>query len=562
LPLCPSAPPPLGSPPMPHVLNPDQARALEEIGQALASGRFAPFLLHGVTGSGKTEVYLQAMAQTLALSRQALLLVPEIALTPQLVERIRGRFGERLAVFHSGLSPAHRLAQWRRIREGQVEIAVGARSAIFAPFEKLGLIVIDEEHESSYKQGEGPRYHARDVSLMRGKLTGATVILGSATPSLESFHNALSGKYRYLRLPQRVEGRPLPRVRLIDMREERDERGRRPILSHPLQEAMGVRLDRGEQVLLFLNRRGFAAFIQCMDCGFIFQCPHCDLSLTYHRAEQLLKCHYCGEKQQLADLCPQCRGTRLFPFGLGTQKIEKEVRKAFPPARIARMDLDVAQRGPTAILEILQGLRAQQIDVLIGTQMIAKGHDYPGITLVGVISAESSLNIPDFRAAERTFQLITQVAGRAGRGATPGEVLIQTHTPHHYALCCAMEHDYARFYSQEATFRQRLNYPPYSRAIALIIESPNEAEGEKAASFLGDLLRREARSRKVKMLGPERAILGKLRNLYRWQVWFTGSDSRLLHQVVQEGMKSYRQTPAFSKTVQIHIDVDPLDLLY
>ncbi|MBI2876862.1 MAG: primosomal protein N', partial [Candidatus Tectomicrobia bacterium] len=551
-----------GASPLSHVPNPDQARALEEIGKALVGGRFVPFLLHGVTGSGKTEVYLQAMAQALACQRQALLLVPEIALTPQLIAQISGRFGERVAVFHSGLSPAQRLIQWRRIKGGQVEIAVGARSAIFAPFERLGLIVIDEEHESSYKQEEGPRYHARDVGLMRGKLTGATVILGSATPSLESFHNALHGKYRYLKLPHRVEGRPLPQVRMIDMRVERDERGRRPVLSSPLKEAIAVRLAQGEQVLLFLNRRGFAAFIQCLDCGFIFQCPHCDVSLTYHRAERVLKCHYCGERQPVADLCPQCRGTRLLPFGLGTQRIEREVRKTFPGACVARMDRDVTQRGPAAILEILQGLREQRIDILIGTQMVAKGHDYPGITLVGVISAEASLNIPDFRAAERTFQLLTQVAGRAGRGEIPGEVLIQTHTPLHYALACAVEHNYEEFYSQETLFRQKLRYPPYSRAIALMLECPQEAEGEKASHLLGELLRRQARTRKVKMLGPERAILSKLRNLYRWQIWFSGPDSRLLHEVVQEGVKSYRQSSASSRAVQIHIDVDPLDLLY
>lgn len=542
-------------------LTPDQDLAWKEIQEALVGGGFQTFLLQGVTGSGKTEVYLRAMDQALALGKGALLLVPEIVLTPQLLGGIKKRFGERVAVLHSGLTPAQRLAQWHRTRQGKASIAVGTRSAVFAPFENLGLIVVDEEHDSSYKQEESPRYHARDVAIMRGKLAGAVVVLGSATPSLESAFNVGMGKSKRLVLPRRVEERPLPKVEIVDMREEKKGRGKRPAFSCRLREAMAERIIREEQTLLFLNRRGFSSFVQCLDCGFVFGCPNCNLSLTYHRVERRLKCHHCDEQMEMTDLCPQCRGCRLRPFGLGTQQVEEEVRRIFPEARIARLDRDVARRV-AAVPQILRGLRDGEIDILIGTQMVTKGHDFPRITLVGVVSADASMNIPDFRAGENTFQLLTQVAGRAGRGDAPGEVIIQTYNPTHYAVLSAQGHDYDGFYAQEIAFRQRLHYPPWERVIGICLESVNEAKAEEAAVRLGKLLRAGASPlRGVRILGPSRAILSRLRNRYRWRLWLYGADSGRLHSLLREALERYHGSSSSFKNVKIHVDVDPLDLL-
>ena len=545
----------------PFTLTPDQALACQEIQGALFSEKFQTYLLHGVTGSGKTEVYLQAMAQVLSLGKGALLLVPEIVLASLLLSRIEERFGKRVAVLHSGLTPGQKMIQWNQIRQGKAAIAVGARSAVFAPFENLGLIVIDEEHDPSYKQEESPRYHARDVAVMRGKLADVVVILGSATPSLESTFNAGAGKFKRLVLSRRVEERTLPKVEIVDMRKGKGDRGKRPIFSPRLWEAMAERIARGEQTLLFLNRRGFSSFVQCLDCGFVFSCPNCDLSFTYHRAERRLMCHHCNERTELAEICPQCRGSRLFPFGLGTQQVEEEARRNFPQARIARLDRDVARRV-AAVSEVLQGLRDGKIDILIGTQMIAKGHDFPRITLVGVISADASLNLPDFRAGEHTFQLLTQVAGRAGRGDVPGEVIVQTYNPSNYTIVNAQGHDYESFYAQELSFRQRLHYPPWMRVISICIESVNETKGEKAAARLGELLQENANlSHGLRVLGPSRAVLSRLKNRYRWRLWLQNADSLRLRSLLKQVLERYYRSSPSLKSIKVHIDVDPFDLL-
>jgi len=543
-------------------LTADQERALAVIVEAIEWGEFKVFLLQGVTGSGKTELYLQAVGLTLARGKQALILVPEIALTPRLMELFRDRFGDRVGVLHSGLLPGERMVEWRRIRDKKADVAIGARSAVFAPFSNLGLIVVDEEHDSAYKQEEGPRYNARDIAVMRGKLTGSLVILGSATPSLESFFNVRNRKFHPLILPRRILDRPLPTVEIVDLREEKRYLRRPVFFSARLKEAIEQRIARGEQTLLFLNRRGFAPFIQCTDCGFVFQCLNCDVSLTYHRTEDLMRCHYCGEQVKVTDVCPQCHGIKLLPFGIGTQRLEEELRKVFSGARIARLDRDIARKW-LETRKVLAGLRDGSLDILVGTQLIAKGHDYPGITLVGVISADISLNIPDFRAAERTYQLLTQVAGRAGRGTLKGEVIIQTYNPHHYAIQSAKGHDYHEFCRQELEFRRRLNYPPFSRMIAIRIESPNQQRCQEAAAHLGELIQqvKSPYSDKVEILGPSRAMRAKIRNRYRWQILLKAPRIKILAGIIRESLKKPYLSTCKSSNIRINIDVDPVDML-
>ncbi|MEK7827886.1 MAG: primosomal protein N', partial [Thermodesulfobacteriota bacterium] len=462
------------------ILNGAQAEALDEIRARLASGRFSPSLLHGVTGSGKTEVYLRAVDEVLRSGGGAIYLVPEIALTAQLLSRVQSRFPEReIAVIHSGIARSARYDQWKRIRSGGINLVVGARSALFAPVRNLRLIVVDEEHDPSYKQDDRLRYNARDLALVRGKAAGALVILGSATPGIQTFFRAKGGAYRLLRLPFRVDDRPLPVVEVVDMKTESDEHGRTPLLSRPLIAALGETLARRKQTLLFLNRRGFHTFLFCPDCGHVFTCPSCDLSLTHHAAMGVLKCHHCDFTSKPPTICPACRGNHVRSQGAGTERVEEEVRKFFPEARIARMDSDTTSRkGETE--RILRGLDRREIDILVGTQMITKGHDFPEITLVGVLAADASMNIPDFRAAERTFQLLTQVSGRGGRGDQPGRVVIQTFNPNHYAIRRAQEHDYVGFYEDELPLRRELGYPPFSRLIGLHFSSLKKEEGKKA----------------------------------------------------------------------------------
>ncbi|MEJ2202259.1 MAG: primosomal protein N', partial [Desulfuromonadaceae bacterium] len=437
----------------------EQAAVLAEVEKSLAASGFAPFLLHGVTGSGKTEIYLRAIATVLDQGRRALVLVPEIALTPQLVARFRSRFRDgrgRIAVLHSGLSDGERYDAWRAIARGEVEIVIGARSAVFAPLAELGIIVVDEEHEASYKQGEGFRYHARDLALLRGQMVGATVLLGSATPAVTSYARAQGGQTGLLQLSGRVLERPLPAVELVDLTAS-------PFgeyLSESLTVALQQNLEQGEQSLLLLNRRGFAPYLLCADCGTSFRCPNCEITLTYHQERRQLRCHYCDFHQTPPELCPKCRGGNVLPEGVGTERLEIELAERFPAARIARMDRDTTTRKG-AHQQLMERMARREIDILVGTQMVAKGHDFHGVTLVGVVNADSTLNFPDFRSGERTFALLTQVAGRAGRGEQPGRVLIQTYCPDHYALACAANHDYVAFYEQETAFRRELGYPPF-----------------------------------------------------------------------------------------------------
>jgi primosomal protein N' (replication factor Y) len=480
-------------PTQPLVLNPEQAAALAAITQAMDAepGRGPRvFLLHGVTGSGKTEVYLQAIAHALSRGKGAIVLVPEISLTPQTVERFKARFSTGplhtlVAVLHSHLSAGERHDEWHKIRQGRARIAIGARSAVFAPVDPLGLIIVDEEHEHSYKQEEAPRYHARDVAVVRGQMEGAVVVLGSATPSLESYYNVQRRKYTLLELPQRVDQRKMPVVRVVDLRKENRKHPGLQILSQQLKEAIAQRLDRHEQVILFLNRRGYSTTLQCTQCGYVAQCPNCSLALTYHRQQQQLLCHICGYQTQVPQACPQpdCNNPAIRYSGLGTERVEETLHKLFPKARIARMDSDALQRKED-YRRILGDFRLGKIDILVGTQMIAKGLHFPNVTLVGIVYADLGLHLPDFRAGERTFQLITQVAGRAGRGEVEGEVIVQAFTPFHPAIQYARHHDFAGFYEQELEFRQQLHYPPLSRIALITLKGRNEDKVKFAAQHL------------------------------------------------------------------------------
>jgi primosomal protein N' (replication factor Y) len=504
-------------PSQPLVLNPSQVAALGKITAAMdappptadASAPSSTFLLYGVTGSGKTEIYLQAIAHALEQGKGAIVLVPEIALTPQTVERFKARFSSGklqtlVAVLHSHLSAGERHDEWHKIRQGRARIVIGARSAIFAPVEPLGLIIVDEEHEHTYKQEEAPRYQARDVAIMRGRMENAVVVLGSATPSLESYANCKKGKYTLLELPERVDDQKMPVVRIVDMRQAaRGDKGP-PIFSPQLKEAITQRLERKEQTILFLNRRGYSTSLQCPKCGYVAECPNCSLALTYHRAEQKLSCHICGHSEKVPSVCPneKCRNPAIRFAGTGTQKVEAILGKLFPQARIQRMDADVMKRKED-YRRALGDFRTGKTDILIGTQMIAKGLHFPRVTLVGIIYADMALHQPDFRAAERTFQLITQVSGRAGRGDIEGEVFVQTFTPFHPAIQCSRHHDFVGFYEQEIEFREQLKYPPFSRVALLTLKGRNE---EKVV-FSAEHLKREL-EKKLVATGPDRRSAG------------------------------------------------------
>lgn len=483
-------------PSQPLKLNERQAAALAAIKQALGgneAGKLGPsstFLLHGVTGSGKTEIYLQAIAHALEQGRGAIVLVPEISLTPQTVERFKARFSSGrlqtlVAVLHSHLSAGERHDEWHKIRQGRARIVIGARSAIFAPVEPLGLVIVDEEHEHTYKQEESPRYHARDVAIVRAQMEAAVVVLGSATPSLESYHNCKKGKYTLLELPERVDDQKMPYVRIVDMRQAARGGKGPPVFSPQLKEAITQRLERGEQTILFLNRRGYSTALECTQCGYVANCPNCSLSLTYHRPEQKLRCHLCGYMEAVPAVCPnvKCRNPQIRYSGLGTQKVEDVLGKLFPKARVRRMDADVMKRKED-YRKVLGDFRTGKIDILIGTQMIAKGLHFPNVTLVGIIFADMALHQPDFRAGERTFQLLTQVAGRAGRGDVEGEVFVQAFTPFHPAIQFARRHDFVGFYEQEMEFREQLKYPPAARVALLTLKGRNEAKVQFSAEHV------------------------------------------------------------------------------
>lgn len=535
----------------PLQLTATQAEAVALVQTALSERRFLPVLLHGVTGSGKTEVYLQAIENALTQGRQALVLVPEIALTPLTVRRFLARFGGKVAVLHSGLKGGERYDAWRRIRRGQADIVVGARSAVFAPLPRLGIVVVDEEHDPSYKQEEGPRYHGRDVAIMRSKLLRAPVILGSATPSLESFERAQAGRYRLVRLPQRIEERPLPRVGIVDLR--RVEGGER-LLSPPLVAALSECLARGEQALLFLNRRGFSTLLLCEECGAAAGCPRCSVSLTYHAGRGRLRCHTCDFERRAPERCPQCQGSRLRYLGFGTQQLEAAVRERFPRARVARMDRDAAHNWRAAA-QILESLEQGTIDILVGTQMIGKGHDVPNVTLVGVVSADLALHLPDFRAGERAFALLTQVVGRAGRGQRPGLAVIQTYNPDHYILRAVQHQDYTALWEAESPLRREHGLPPFARAVLAVLSSPQAAAVERAAVEFARLLR-EAGIRGGAVSGPAPAPLYRVRGRHRWHVLARGPDGGTLHARIREAESRLQESP-LARGVRVDLDVDP-----
>ena len=539
--------------------NPDQAAALHQVTRALDEARYDVFLLRGVTGSGKTEVYLQAIAKVLELGKQAIVLVPEISLTPQTVRRFKARFGERVAILHSALSPGERFDEWRRIRSGDADIAVGARSAVFAPFVNLGLIVIDEEHEQSYKQEEMPRYHARDVALWRAGRHKAVVLLGSATPAVESTYMTEIRTYQSVLLPQRIENRPLPQVDIIDMREEL-RRGNRTILSRRLREAIGDRLRQREQVIILLNRRGYATCVLCRECGHVLQCTNCRVTLTYHEPDQSVRCHYCGLELSVPKLCPECRSHYLRRFGVGTQRVEEVLRHEYPGVRLLRMDMDTT-RWKGAHAAILNRFGKGEADILLGTQMIAKGLDFPNVTLVGVITADTALNIPDFRSGERTFQLLTQVSGRAGRGDKEGEVIIQTYTPDHYSIQAAARQDYVAFYREELAFRRELDYPPYSFVARILISGPVEKEVIDTAHLVTGHLQTYTHTSRLdgnlSILGPSPAPLSMVRNRYRWHTLLKGEEA-----CVRQTLSYLIETPPCAAyDCSVSVDVAPCSLL-
>lgn len=537
-------------------LTDEQAKALAPILQSVNENEHRVFLCHGVTGSGKTEIYLQSIQHVLERKRQAIVLVPEISLTPQMVLRFKGRFGDQVAVMHSGLSRGEKYDEWRKIREEKVQVVVGARSAIFAPFKKLGLIIIDEEHESSYKQEDMPRYHARDVAIHRAEQHHCPVVLGSATPSLESFARARKQVYTLLSLKERVNHRPLPSVHIVDLREEMRQ-GNHSVFSKELLEKVKDRLQKKEQTVLFLNRRGYSTFVMCRSCGTVVKCPHCDISLTYHRTQHLLRCHYCGYEQNVPATCPTCDSDAMRFFGTGTQKVEAELNRLLPEARVIRMDVDTTRKKGSHE-KLLRLFGEEKADILLGTQMIAKGLDFPMVTLVGVLAADSLLHLSDFRASEKTFQLITQVSGRAGRHSLPGEVVIQSYTPDHYAVTDAARHDYESFYREEMTIRHRWGYPPFFYLVLIGLTHPEPAKVAAAANRIAAILKKNL-SDTTQIYGPVVPAVSKIKDRYRYQcmVKYKREPALIpvLHQILQHFQESGKDS------LQVSIDLNPVALM-
>ena len=541
------------------VLNDEQALALKEIAEALDSPENArPILLHGVTGSGKTEIYLQAIRSALARGRTAIVLVPEISLTPQTVERFKSRFAEAqdtVAVLHSHLSEGERHDEWHKIHSGRAQIAIGPRSAVFAPLKNLGLIVVDEEHENTYKQEDAPRYHARDVAVVRAKIEKCVVVLGSATPSLESYHNATTGKYRLVKLTRRVDEKQMPLMRIVDLRQERRKQKAAAILSEKLRAAIADRLEKREQTILFLNRRGFSTSLLCSDCGEARTCPNCSVALTFHRHVARLSCHLCGHTAAVPKKCPACGKDALIYAGFGTEKVESTVAQIFPKATVRRMDADSMTRKD-AYREALRNFRAGKIDILVGTQMIAKGLHFPNVTLVGIINADLALHMPDFRAGERTFQLLTQVAGRAGRGETSGEVFVQTYTPFSPSIQFARHHDFDGYFQQELEFRERCDFPPFKHAILITVRSEHEERAKFSAETLARRLKKTLAEEFI-LGAPTPAPLEKLQGQYRFHILIRGEAIMRLSRLVRETLDKL----PFPEDVAVAVDVDPYQLL-
>ena len=546
----------------PPELTTEQQDVVSAVELAMGKG-YKPFLLKGVTGSGKTEVYLQLADRMMQKGQSVLVLVPEIALISQIERSFRARFGECVAVLHSGLSAGERFDQWDRILRHLTPIVIGTRSAIFAPVERLGLIVVDEEHDTSYKQDSGLHYHARDIALVRAKMDNAVALLGSATPSIQSYHNVLTQKFYGLILSRRIEDRPLPETLVVDLRQLRDQRGIWKLITPQLHEAMKQTLARGEQVLLFLNRRGFASFPVCASCGEVVRCKNCSISLTLHQKDQVFKCHYCGFSRASVTSCTACGYSRIKLLGMGTEKIEAAVKSLFPEATVARMDRDtVAPKG--ALLKMLKDLRNRTTDILIGTQMVAKGHDFPYITLVGIICADISFNFPDFRSSERMFQLLLQVSGRAGRGESPGQVILQTYNPEHFIIAAATRQDYASFYEKEIQFRESLKYPPFSRLIQIKLSGKDQEKTRSHALKLGELCRSLKKNNSswhpVEVLGPIESYLPRIARYYRWQILLKSVRTTPLRRMARELITTHRKD-IHHPQVTVTLDVDPVFML-
>jgi primosomal protein N' (replication factor Y) len=546
-------------------LTEKQRKCINNILHDISNRKNNKFLLHGVTGSGKTEIYLQLIEKMLKKNKQCIVLVPEISLTPQTVERFVSRFGQSVAVLHSRLSLGERYDEWRKIRDGEVQIVVGARSAVFAPFNNLGLIIIDEEHESSYKSSMSPKYDTIEVAEKRCELEGASLVLGSATPSVDTYFRALKGDFRLLELKERINKRSLPPIEIVDMKKELDN-GNKSVLSTKLLNAISENLKNKRQTILFLNRRGFSTFVSCRKCGYVAKCKHCDISLTYHITNNILKCHYCGFSLKTPRICPECGSKYIKYFGIGTQKIEELIKNTFPKARVARMDVDTTTRKGSHE-RILNKVKSGEIDILIGTQMITKGLDFHNVTLVGIIAADLTLNLPDFRAAERTFQLTTQVSGRAGRGDLEGRVILQTYEPDHYSIMTAQKHDYVSFYNQEIKIREEFNYPPFTNIINILMAGKNEKILIEYIQEIGDRFKelfdeQFENMKEIELLGPNPAPLSKIKDKYRWQILIKCKDNKVekVKKLIVDILDKYSQNNK-NKDIKVSLEINPNSIL-
>jgi primosomal protein N' (replication factor Y) len=544
--------------PLELLLTPEQEKSLDQIQNALDRREYHAFLMHGITGSGKTEVYIRAMKYALEQGRSSLMLVPEIALTPFFSQRLRAVFGKEVAILHSSLSSGERFDEWRRLRQGSARIAIGTRSAVFAPLRNIGLVIVDEEHDPSYRQHESPFYNARDVAVKRASFAGAVAVLGSATPALESFYNAEAGKYTYLHLPNRIAGRPLATAEMIDMRDVFKQAGKDIAISPRLAEAITETHANGEQIIILLNRRGFSQFVLCRSCGETLRCKNCDITLTFHRRASQLICHYCSYKVRVPEECPFCKSEFLHFVGEGTEQIEDMLRRRFPDLTIARVDRDTVSRRRD-MESILHKFSLGETDMLVGTQMLAKGHDFPNVTLVGVISVDLGLGLPDFRSAERTFQLLTQVAGRAGRGDRPGRVLIQTYHPEHYALRHARLQDYEGFYAEETRYRERMGYPPYFVVASILIHHKDLGHAAETASIIRGCMDEANTAKTCRILGPASASLGRLKGEHRLQIIIKSPNRKALREMLDIALSNAESAGADLRAA--HVEIDPVNLL-
>ena len=541
-------------------LTSDQSSVLDKVVSSIKKGGFSTFLLHGITGSGKTEIYLQVIDFCIKNKKQAIVLVPEISLASQIIQIFKARFGDRVAILHSRLSKGERYDEWEKIKKRKVDIVVGARSAIFAPFANIGLIIVDESHEPAYKQGETPRYNGRDVAIMRGKLEDITVLLGTATPSLETYHNTEVGKYKLIELKKRIDERRLPDVRIVDMQDRNVKIPESQVFSKPLLQAINKRLLKKEQIILFLNRRGFSTYIMCYKCGYVARCPQCNVSLVYHSKQDKVRCHYCNFEAKPPNICPECQGSYVKYSGHGTEKIEEEISNLFPHAKYKRMDTDTTTRK-NSHQEILKGFKHHEFDILIGTQMIAKGLDFPKVTLVGVISADTSLFFPDFRSGERTFQLLTQIAGRSGRGTVAGEVVVQTYNPNHYSIITSGAYNYKDFYKREMLYRKSLNYPPFRHIILITVKGYDNAKVVRVSNGFAFLLKKELRGQDCQLLGPAPAPMAKINNQYRWHILIKHKMPGKINMFIERCMNGLKHSKLQMGKTSIAVDIDPMNTL-